>query len=61
MVRMRVRAGNANYRISYLTSGRVTANTLTVQQFEDRQPVQTFETILTTSDGTMQYQLHTQV
>ena len=52
--------GNSGYRISYLSSGRVTANTLTIEDFEDRHTAHVFETILTTSDGTIQYQLRTQ-
>jgi hypothetical protein len=54
-------AENSEYRISHLTSGRVTANTLTIQHFDDNKySLHVYETILTTIDGTVQYQLRTQ-
>ena len=56
-----IHSGNIEYRISYISSGRVTANTLTIQQPFDENQILFLETILTTSDGTIQYQLRTQV
>jgi len=51
------------YGVSQLSSGSVTANTLTVfrRQDHDRSLPRVFETILTTEDGTVEYQLRTHV
>jgi len=56
-------AGDAGYEVSQLSSGSVTASTLTVLRRgrDDRSSPRVFETVLTSQDGTVQYQLRTHV
>ena len=50
--------GDRDYKISFLSSGEVTATTLCLPSFKEVFP-RDFETILTTVDGTLSYQIRT--
>ena len=50
--------GDRDYKISFLSSGEVTATTLCLPSFKSVFP-RDFETILTTVDGTLSYQIRT--
>lgn len=50
--------GDRDYKISFLSSGEVTATTLILPAFKPVFP-RDFETIFTTEDGTMSYQIQT--
>ena len=50
--------GNRDYKISFLSSGEMIATTLAIHDFHEEFP-RDFETVLTSIEGTMQYQIKT--